>query len=200
MSNVPDSRAAWLASHALPHEPALRVWLSRRFLAGLDIDDVVQETYARLAELESIDHILSPRTYLFQVAKTVVLMQMRRLKVLPIDTVEDFEALDVAAADPTPEQVASDRQELKRIEAMIAALPRKPREVFILRKVEGLSQRETARKLGLSESTVEKHMAKCVRVLMDAMKHSGKSRAGASSPIGLEDEPGNDGPRHKRTH
>ena len=200
MSKVSNSRAIWLARHVLPHEPALRGWLSKRSLAGLDPDDIVQETYARLVEIKSVDHIHNPRTYLFQVAKTVILMHMRRMKVLPMDAVEDFDALDLAAPDPTPEQIAADRQELRRIEAMIAALPARPREAFILRKVEGLSQRETAERLGLSESTVEKHIGKCIRLLMNAMKHGGKQGARASSPSGVENEPNDDDPRLKRIH
>jgi RNA polymerase sigma-70 factor (ECF subfamily) len=38
----------WLERHVLPHEPALRAWLGGCYLKGLEIDDMAQETYARL--------------------------------------------------------------------------------------------------------------------------------------------------------
>src|SRR3546814_4682438 len=49
-----DERARWLATQVLPHEPALRAWLSRRLGAGLEVDDVVQEAYAVLVELPGV--------------------------------------------------------------------------------------------------------------------------------------------------
>ena len=48
MGQYSDERAIWLGRHVLPHEPALRAWLRRRRLDGLEIDDVIQETYTRL--------------------------------------------------------------------------------------------------------------------------------------------------------
>src|SRR3546814_4057143 len=57
-----DERARWLATQVLPHEPALRAWLSRRLGAGLEVDDVVQEAYAVLVELPAVAHIREPLT------------------------------------------------------------------------------------------------------------------------------------------
>ncbi|MBC7168934.1 MAG: RNA polymerase subunit sigma-24, partial [Phenylobacterium sp.] len=53
MGLVSKERAVWLAQRILPHEPALRAWLSRR-TAGLEVDDIVQETYAILAGLGEV--------------------------------------------------------------------------------------------------------------------------------------------------
>ncbi len=69
---VTDERAIWLGRHVLPHEAALRHWLRGRRLGGLDADDVVQETYARLIAAESVAHIRNARTYMFQTAGSVV--------------------------------------------------------------------------------------------------------------------------------
>src|ERR1043165_1101547 len=56
-------RIDWLSRHVLPHEPALRAWLRRRAVPGLEIDDVVQETYSVLSGLASVEHIQAPRAY-----------------------------------------------------------------------------------------------------------------------------------------
>lgn len=163
-----EGRAQWLAANVLPHERALRAWLGPR-AAGGEVDDIVQETYAILAALPSVAQIHNVRAYMFQVAQTVVLQRLRRAAIVRIDAVEEIEALRISNDEPSPEQLVSDRQELRQVAMLIAALPPKCREAFLLRKVDGLSQREIAQRMGVSEGTVEKHIAKGVRLLMDAM-------------------------------
>jgi RNA polymerase sigma-70 factor (ECF subfamily) len=182
MKPVTKERAVWLGRHVFPHEAALRVWLTRRPLAGaLETDDVVQETYAILASRESVEHIRDPRSYMFEVAKSVVLQALRRSRVVTIDALAEVEVLHVPSDLPGPEQIAADRQELHRLEALIAALPPRCRETFVLRKVRGLSQREAAEMLGLAESTVEKHMVKALLMLAQAIGRGGKPAIASSS-------------------
>ncbi|NYT40971.1 sigma-70 family RNA polymerase sigma factor [Sphingomonas sp. R-74633] len=69
---------------------------------------------------------------------------------LPID-----EAHDLADEAPSPETILSDREELRRTMAAIAALPASLKDTLILRTVEGMSQAETAGVLGISEKAVE---------------------------------------------
>ncbi len=164
-----QDRARWLACQVLPHEQDLRAWLRRRRVDGLEVDDIVQETYAVLAALRSVDHILSPRTYAFQTARSVILRTLRRAKVARIDPVGDIEKLDRAVDLPSPEHQVSTRMELRRVADLIATLPVKCREAFTLRRLEGLSQRDVARRMGISESTVEKHISRALRTLTCAM-------------------------------
>lgn len=145
----------------------MRAWLRRTTqISNSDIDDVVQETYAVLARLESIDSIRDPRTYAFQVAKSVFLQSLRRSKIVPIGSVADLAALGEADDTPGPEQHANGQRELRRVEAAIGEMPTQVRKVFWLRRVEGLSQRETAFRLGLAEHTVEKYSAKGMKFLL----------------------------------
>ena len=175
MTGVSDERAIWLGRYVLPHEPQLRVWLKRRNLGGLEIDDVVQETYTRLFQAESIAHIHDARNYTFQVAGSVVIDHLRRMKVVPITSVPGLDYLEVGSEDPSPERQVIDRDELIRLAGMIARLPGKVRDVFTLRRVYGLSQREVAAKLGLAESTVEKHMARGFLILSELYGHGGNA-------------------------
>src|SRR5271163_4947636 len=68
-----DERALWLARCILPHEPEIRAWLRTRRPPGLEIDDIIQETYARLSAIEDVGHIRDARTYAFQTARSVAL-------------------------------------------------------------------------------------------------------------------------------
>jgi RNA polymerase sigma-70 factor (ECF subfamily) len=181
MLPVPDERAIWLGRHVLPHEPQLRTWLKRRRLDGLDVDDIIQETYTRLIAAESVAHVLDPKSYAFQTAGSVVLDHLRRMKVVSISSVPDLDYLEVVSDDPSPERQVIDRDELQRLAQAIAGLPAKVREVFTLRRVYGLSQREVAAKMGLSESTVEKHMSKGFLIMLERMGHGGYEPPHASS-------------------
>jgi RNA polymerase sigma factor (sigma-70 family) len=182
MSGVVDERALWLGRHVLPHEPQLRAWLRRRSLGGLEIDDVIQETYARLVAVESVAHILDAKSYTFQIAGSVVIDHLRRMKVVPISSVPDLDYLEVVSDAPSPERQVIDRDELSRLAHMIAVLPGKVRDVFTLRRVHGLSQREVAERLKLSESTVEKHMARGFLIMLELSGHGGKEPSHPSIP------------------
>ena len=55
-----NARARWIAVNIMPHERAIRSWLAKR-THDLDIDDIVQEMYARLAALDDAENIRNPR-------------------------------------------------------------------------------------------------------------------------------------------
>ena len=180
-----DERALWLSRHVLKHEPALRAWLGRRRIAGLEIDDIVQETYARLITVESIDGIGNIKNYMFQTAYSVLVSHVRRAKIVAFETVADLEQLG-STRDFSPEDQVIDRDELNRLARAVATLPGKVRDVFVLRRVNGLSQRDVARELGLSESTVEKHMSRSIYLLMNLISNSGNEPSRASKAWGAK--------------
>ncbi len=185
-------RAGWLAEHVLPCEPGLRDWLRRRLSLRQDVDDVVQETYAILAAMADVSHIQQPRAYVYSVAHSVVLQQLRRAQVVSIEAVAEIDRVAIVGDEVSPERLASSRQELARIGALIDGLPEKCREAFVLRRVEGYSQREIAQRMQISENTVEKHICKGIRVLMDSMKRD---------DTGMQDDkerPAAQGARHAR--
>ncbi len=183
MVGVSDDRAVWLARHVLPHEPALRAWLRQKRSLPIDVDDLVQESYAILAGLDSVEHVQNPRAYVFQVAHSLILRELRRARVVSIRAVDDLEGLGISLDAPSPEQQVADREELQHLADAIARLPEKCGEAFRLRKVEGYSQREIAARMGVAESTVEKHIAKAVRLLMETFGRGGKSSARASTGV-----------------
>src|SRR3546814_14977656 len=69
---------AWIAREIIPHEVAIRKWLARRWSHVIDVDDVIQEAYCRIANLASVAHIDNPGGYFHQTASSVVTDQMRR--------------------------------------------------------------------------------------------------------------------------
>ncbi|MBC9031184.1 RNA polymerase sigma factor [Sphingomonas sp. JC676] len=186
MRAIDRERTRWFLRNILPHEPALRTWLARRQPLGLEADDIIQEAYAILADLETVDGIRYPRAYLFQVARSVIAKHVRRARVVSIHAVEDLTQFQHADDSPSPEQVTIDRDELGRLASAIGAMPNKTQQAFILRRVEGLSQREIATRMAISENTVEKHISRGLRFLMDWFGHGGKALAEVSRETELE--------------
>jgi RNA polymerase sigma-70 factor (ECF subfamily) len=93
----------------------------------------------------------------------------------------DLASLNVIDDRPSPEQQVSGQQELRRVQTAISSMPSKIGKVFWLRRVEGLSQRETANRLGLTEHTVEKYMARGMKILLAQFEHGGKAALDAST-------------------
>lgn len=174
MSGISRERALWLSTNVLPHEPAVRSWLASRRVAALEVDDVIQESYAKLAAIESVESIRNPKSYFFQTAYSILITQIRRSRVVSITAVGELDLLSVPSEEPLPDRQLEDRDQLREIAAAIASLPRSCREVFLLRRVHGLSQREVAKRLRLSENTVEHHMTRSIRLLMDVFGRGGK--------------------------
>lgn len=163
----------WFAREVLPHEADVRRWLARRVrgLPDCHVDEIVQETYARLWAVGA-ERILNPRAYFFVTARHVVGEVLRRSRVVSIETMADIEVLDIAHQDVGPERRLSGREEIERVRQAMAKLPPKCREAFELRKFGELSQREIAQRMQLSESTVEKHLVKALRVIMSELQEN----------------------------
>ena len=184
-------RSRWLAAEILPHEAMLRAWLARSKVAGLEIDDIVQEAYAVLASLDSVAHIRNPRNYLFQTARSVVLRHLRRAQVVRFQALPDTTEAEIAQRDPSPEDAAIFRDRLRQADVLLTALPDRAREAFLLRRVQGLSQREIAARMNVSENTVEKHIGKALRLILHAVgaSHGGNMPPQVSSPQNTTDGP-----------
>jgi RNA polymerase sigma-70 factor (ECF subfamily) len=150
----------------LPHESALRSWLRSYQLIDADISDIVQETYAVLASMERVDHIIDVKTYMFSVARNLMLRGLRSKRVVSIDAMAEIELAQLESTEVSLERQTDSRRELQRVAEHLETLPPKCRQAFLLRKVDGLSQAQIATAMGISESTVEKHLGKALRMLL----------------------------------
>lgn len=175
----PES-ARWFAAEVQPHEGSLRSYLRNKFPAHPDIDDLVQETYARLLQAREHGDVRSPKSFLFTTARNAAYDYFRRRKIATIDGIAELETLPVLEDRPgIPEAVAHD-QELQLLAQAIEALPARCRQVLTLRKIYGLSHREIAAQLGVSEHTVNAQIAIGVLRLRDFLKAHGVTSGGAS--------------------
>jgi RNA polymerase sigma-70 factor (ECF subfamily) len=164
-----EERRVWFRREILPLEGELRAYIRRLTGDPASAEDLLHDVFARIIAADSWREVDSPAGFAIRTARNVVYDQLRRQKVVAIDFVADVGALGLAddAADPETALVA--RDELKRLRAIVEALPTQQRRVFTLRKVYGLAPAEIAERLGLSVSTVEKHLVKAVRACAEAL-------------------------------
>lgn len=173
----PNDQARWFAEEVQPHEPGLRNWLRHRFPRRTDIDDLVQECFARVLRARSEGRVESAKPYLFSTARNAVYDQVRRDRVVYIESVEDVAALSIAEDRPDAAEALTHDQDLEVLAAAIEALPERCRLVVKLRKLRGLSYQEIARTLGISIHTVNAQLAKGMTLCRDYFReHGGEPR------------------------
>ena len=155
----------------MPHERAVRGWLSRSRVSPEDCDELVQDCYCRFAMLTAVEHIEQPRTYFFAVARHLLARRLKRARIVPIEAIAEIDAFPDDLF-PSPERAAASRLEYERMRSMLANLPERCRQIVEMRKFDDLSQREIAAALEVSESTVENQVYRGVRALQRAWEEA----------------------------
>lgn len=140
------------------HGTELRRYLQRRLGDGHMAGDLVQDTFLNVLEHPDT-RINDIRAYLYAIARNLLVNHRKQEARRRTDTVTP-EALALLAADqPSPEDVADSRLQLARVHAMVQELPLRTQEIFVLNRIDGLTHADVARRLGMSESSVQKHLA-----------------------------------------
>ena len=161
----------------IANQAALRGFIARFMVSSHDIDDVSQEAFLRAYKAEQQTPIDQPKAFLFKVAKNILLNELGRKSRKVTDYVPDLEALEVLSETDTLETNLMAQQRLGIYCEAVASLPTQCRRVMLMKKVYGLTTKEVARRLGITTSTVEKHLTKalkdCNAVLAERYKDSG---------------------------
>jgi RNA polymerase sigma-70 factor (ECF subfamily) len=181
MSSDLSDRSRWLAINVLPHEALIRSKLRGTRVYNLDIEDVIQETYTRMLSVPSLETIRHPRQYAIRTAKAIVIDHIRHSRVVSIASAGRSDDLDVPEREANAEERLEFQEEVAAVEQALSELPEKCRMTLLLRRVEGLSQKEVARHLGISEKMVERHMTDSIRYLIKLFGRGGKTRVHTSA-------------------
>ncbi len=147
-----------------------------------EIEDIVQETYVRICQIENKDRISSPKSFMFKTARNLALDYLKQSNVKLVDRVENMQELEYLLSDENKDEMYESAlidNEFSHFCDAVRQLPVQCRKVFVLKKVYGSSQREIAAHLNISESTVEKHVAngmkRCTQYMRKMNSHSNKS-------------------------
>ncbi len=166
---TPAELDAWFIKEVLPLEATLVRFLQHNWRNDSDIVDLRQEVYVRVCEAAVRQVPEHPRQFVFTTARNLLIDRVRRERVIPIEAVEDLDALGIAIDDPGPERTVIARETLRRLQAAIARLPARCREAVVLKQVNGLTRREVAIRMGVSDKMVTEHLTNGMRALADIL-------------------------------
>jgi RNA polymerase sigma-70 factor (ECF subfamily) len=152
----------------------LRRHLARILGNAPEAQDVAHDAYLRIYPTLEKKTAEKPEALLYTTARRLAFNRLKRRRIAPFAAVPPMTDLS-ASPEPGVVQQVMARQELQQLEQAIAQLPEGCRAVLLLRKIELLSHREIATRLGIAISTVEKQHARALRLLRSALAQSGST-------------------------
>ena len=133
-------------------------------------DDLMQESFARLTEHYPQGKIQDSESWLFRTARNLLFDHYRQQQRRQTTAFSDEEMAHFPSGDPDAEQRVMDYQQVEIVIAQLMTLPERTQTIFHLSRFEGLPQTDIAARLGVSLSTVEKHLAQALATLMGGIQ------------------------------
>ena len=149
------------------HHSALKRFIARFLSSQHDIEDVAQESFLRAFRAGMDYDVRQPKSFLFRIAKNVAISQLRLKSRQITDSIEEQAGDELMCSEWTLEDDVIARERLGVHCDAVAALSPQCRRVYLLRKVEGLTHKEIAERLGIGQKTVEKHLYKGIAACDD---------------------------------
>ncbi|WP_285317632.1 RNA polymerase sigma factor [Stenotrophomonas maltophilia group sp. Smal35] len=157
----PTDVAQLCAAHYRP----LHAHVRRKLPQRSDADDVVQETWLRVVKVATSGLLSNGRAYLYRVAHNLIADQFRQRQRRREEALDEAQLHALVDPAPLPEQRLLDAEQLRHLDAIIAALPPRPRQVFLLARVEQMALAEIGRQLGISRQTAHGHLLRALVAL-----------------------------------
>ena len=136
----------------------LKAFISRLIRKPQDIDDIAQETFVRAFLAEQKGTIQHPKAYLYRIARNLTFEILSKKSNKLTSYIEDSSDYSLSDSGEDIEGSVIVREKLDRVKVAIAEMPPQCQRVFIMHKVYGFKYKEISQQLGISVSTVEKHI------------------------------------------
>jgi RNA polymerase sigma factor (sigma-70 family) len=180
MAVTSDAVSAWFIREILPLEASLMSYLRHNWGNASDLVDLRQEVYVRILQAARERIPDNPRRFLLACARNLLIDLVRREQVVPIEAMADLEGLNIAADEPEPDRLVMAREELRRLQTALERLPARAREAIMLAYFDGLTGKEVAQRMGVTQSTASLHLANGALILADIL-HNVPGDRGAKS-------------------
>lgn len=171
----------------LRYERAIKRVIARITRSGEEIDDLAQEAFLKSVVAEKHRPIDNAKAYLFEAARNVARTERTKRMRNILQEVADSSTLDVYIDEPSTEEIMISRERFAMFCDAVSQLPPQCRKVLLMCKVDGKSHKEISHALGISESTVEKHvgtgLARCAAYIR--AHEQGGTRAAHMKPVDI---------------
>jgi RNA polymerase sigma factor (sigma-70 family) len=160
--NAPTEKATTIAALSRRFRGPLERFFEKRIGRRAEIDDLVQEVFLHLAGGGKIESVERPEAYLFKTAANVLNDRWRRLSARAAESHEPYDEEVHGSARETlcPERALLGAQAVEQLVAALHDLPERTRAVWALYHLEDLTHNEIAKRLGITVSTIEKHIGR----------------------------------------
>jgi RNA polymerase sigma factor (sigma-70 family) len=157
----------WFMREVFPLEAMLMQFLHHNWRNESDLADLRQDIYVRIYETARSERPSPVRPFLFKIARNLLIDRVRKAQIVPIDAVADMDTLGIVSAMPSLDRSIIARDELRTLQSAIERLPPRSREAVVLARIEGLSGREIAARMNVTESAVSHYLERGVRALAE---------------------------------
>ncbi len=142
------------------YKSALKYFISSYVVNSQDVDDVCQETFLRTYKSSLKNEVLKPKSFMFRVAKNLIVSDFRKASTQLNEYVEDIDLVDSTLELDNLENNALAQEKLGVMCEAIAGLPNKCRQAVVMRKVYGLATKDIAKRMNISTITVSNYITK----------------------------------------
>lgn len=164
-----DARSAWqnavVSEIVTEYGPHLRFYLSRSLRSPEDVEDMLQELYFRVADYADLANVESIKAFVFTIAANLLRDRSRRSYTRAAKCSVSTDTLEIPVETSDPERIIEDRDNLDQAYRVINRLQPNCRKAFLLHRIDGLSYKEIALKMGVTVSMVEKHIIEALKQL-----------------------------------
>lgn len=172
MPHVEQER--WFNQEVHPHDGQLKAYLRGEFpRVRENVEDVVQESYLRIWKAKTTHEITSAKAFLFRIARNLALNLIRSENRSPIGQEGDIATYGVLDESPNAAEVLSAQETADLLADALLTLPARTRTIFLLHKIDGLTQVEVAEKLGLTRKIVEHQVERGLRLCNEYLRARG---------------------------
>ena len=176
MSGPPTTDATDLVAAYFETAADLKRFFALRLRSATAADDLIQDLYVKVAAWPADAPVENPSALLYRMASNLMLDRIRteRRAVTRdgawVDANTSRIGAEPADESASAERVVEGRQRMAQLAAAIQTLPPQTRQAFVLHKLEGLTHAEAARRLGVSQKTVEKQVSAALRKLVALLR------------------------------
>ena len=170
----PEARRSDISEAFVEQQRPLRAFISRFIRGPQDIDDIAQETFVRAFLAEQKGEIQHPKAYIYRVARNLAFETLSKKSTQLTSYIEDSCDLALLQSGEDIEVAMIVKEKFDRVKVAIAEMPPQCQRVFIMHKVYGFKYKEISQQLGISVSTVEKHIMTGLKKCKQSVKNQEK--------------------------